>query len=142
MTFLHNEFCEIENAKSKSRPSPRGRRGVREARRGSAAPRRSPPRPPRDARRQPARRPTAGSVTRRVAAGGEGRLGGFEEFARRAAVPAAKARLLEAEVLAAGALHVRELSTTDWESLGGWGSLGVFERRRILGALHSEPVVG
>ena len=42
---------------------------------------------------------------------------------------------MEAEILLAGAIHVRELANADWVGLTAWNSLLPFEQRRVLAFL-------
>lgn len=73
------------------------------------------------------------------AASGHGQ-GGAELLGMRALVelaqlPLAKATLLQTELLALGAVHVRELREADWKGLDAWATLLPFEQRRVLAAL-------
>ena len=68
------------------------------------------------------------------------RLSGFEDLMRMASVPALAATALHGDLLAAGAVHVRELEPNDWERLPAWAALKLLERRRVLAALaHIAP---
>ena len=59
---------------------------------------------------------------------------GLRELVSAAGVPAA-AIGLQRDLVALGAVHVRELRLPDWEGLPSWQALRVLERRRMLAAL-------
>ena len=61
-----------------------------------------------------------------------GQLIGMAELVASAKIPDLKATHLQAELLAQGAVHVRELVPADWESLQSWSLLLPFEKRRLL----------
>ena len=44
---------------------------------------------------------------------------------------------LLADVVAAGAVHVRELTTDDWLALPEWGTLRPLEKRRLTSAVQA-----
>ena len=70
---------------------------------------------------------------------GHGGLGGMGSIAKAAKLPAAKADMLTAEIVALGAVDARELAVTDWQELRGWAALLPFERKRLLAALKLTP---
>ena len=59
----------------------------------------------------------------------------MDELACKARLPDSKAKELADELMSLGALHVAELSRTDWESLNAFERLLPFERRRLLASL-------
>lgn len=65
----------------------------------------------------------------------ENKLAGMDELASKARLPDSKAKDLADELMSLGALHVAELSRTDWESLNAFERLLPFERRRLLASL-------
>ena len=67
-----------------------------------------------------------------------GDLAGMAELAEAAKLPFAKRSILESQIIAMGAVHVKELVPADWESLPAFGQLLPFEQRRLLAALPKD----
>ena len=66
---------------------------------------------------------------------GNFQVGGMAEVAQQASVDTVKLQALDAELSQLGAVHVVEVSTSDWESMATFASLLLFEKRRFLVAL-------
>ena len=66
-----------------------------------------------------------------------GTLLGLAAFCQQVHLPEDVALALEREMLSAGAVHVRELTATDWGGLASWSSLRPLQQRRILAAVGS-----
>lgn len=64
-----------------------------------------------------------------------GRLAGMSAVASQAQLPADTASLLEAEILAEGAVHVKELTPEDWAGLSSFARLKPFQQRRLMSAV-------
>ena len=60
---------------------------------------------------------------------------GFQELILTMRIPADVMEVLRTEVMATGAVDVRELKREDWTQLPAWGRLREMERRRICSAL-------
>ena len=60
---------------------------------------------------------------------------GLADLVTRANLPQSAMEALRAELVSAGAVHVRELEVSDWQSLRAFVSLRVFEQRRLLANL-------
>ena len=56
----------------------------------------------------------------------------LEEFMRSAMIPAEAHAVIARDVRATGAVHIQELTKTDWEQLESWQLLKPLERRRVL----------
>ena len=59
---------------------------------------------------------------------------GFPDLMGKAELPAHAVRELFADVSAAGAVHVKELTVADWQSFPSWKKLRPLEARRLLRA--------
>ena len=64
-------------------------------------------------------------------------LSGMAELAAPAQLPEAHVQQLEAQILSLGAVDVRELRRSDWQSLIAFNALKPFEQRRLLAAVDS-----
>ena len=60
---------------------------------------------------------------------------GFKELVAAAQLPAASAAALHEDLADLGAVDVRELTGSDWESLAAWSALRPLQRRRLLQCL-------
>ena len=63
---------------------------------------------------------------------------GFAALMAEARIPTAGARSLLQDMVALGAVDVTELTKSDWESLPSWGSLLLFEKRRLLSHISRQ----
>ena len=65
-------------------------------------------------------------------------LAGMGTLAAKANLPLPKVKQLAREIAALGALHVNELSASDWQALASWNTLLPFEQRRLRSALATS----
>ena len=70
-----------------------------------------------------------------MSADGNFQVGGIAEVAQQASIDTEKLRALDAELSRLGAVHVVEVSASDWESMAPFASLLLFEKRRFRAAL-------
>jgi hypothetical protein len=63
---------------------------------------------------------------------------GMSDLVGGARLPVALAASMEAEVLALGAVHVKEMTLDDWKSLASWSRLRPLEQRRLLAHLRLQ----
>ena len=61
-------------------------------------------------------------------------MAGFAGVMSKAELPVHAVRELFADVSAAGAVHVKELTVADWQSFPSWSKLRPLEARRLLRA--------
>ena len=71
------------------------------------------------------------------APGATGHITGLAELLRKAKVTGTIADLLVSDVVATGAVHVDELSLSDWQSLPSWPQLRPMEARRLAAAVQA-----
>lgn len=62
---------------------------------------------------------------------------GLQQLMSAARLSGAVVPALAADVVAAGAVHVRELTTDDWIALPSWSSLRPLEKRRLMSAVQA-----
>ena len=69
--------------------------------------------------------------------GAPGQVEGLQHLMSAARLSGPVVAALMADVVAAGAVHVRELTSDDWLALPSWGSLRPLEKRRLTSAVQA-----
>ena len=73
-----------------------------------------------------------------AAGGNSGRLAGMAALASHVQLPTDVASLLEAELLAEGAVHIKELTPEDRAGLSSFARLKPFQQRRLMSAVGAS----